>query len=184
MNQSRVRRLKDVGGESELVEHAGAEIVEHRIGRTDEGEKLGASCGSFQIERHALLAGVVGAELSAVATTVEVTKRIAPVRILDLDDLRTKFGEQLPGEWAADESAELENTETFRGTMVIGYYRGKPIFIEPMLTRSLLLEKRSFDLPIPSIPGMVGAYPQAFRAEYDARRQLYEFVFSDFTPAG
>jgi hypothetical protein len=67
--------------------------------------------------------------------------------------------------------------------MVIGYYRGLPIFIEPMLTRSLLLEKRSFDLPIPSIPGMAGAYPQAFRAEYDARRQLYHLVFSDFTPA-
>jgi hypothetical protein len=77
-------------------------------------------------------------------------------------------------------TAELESTKPFRGTMVIGYYRGKPIFIEPMLTRSLLLEKRSFDLPIPSIPGMTGAYPRAFRAEYDARRQLYQFVFSDF----
>ena len=79
--------------------------------------------------------------------------------------------------------AELESTETFRGTMVIGYYRGLPIFIEPMLTRSLLQEKRSFDLPIPSIPGMARAYPRAFRAEYDARRQLYQFVFSDFAPA-
>lgn len=80
-------------------------------------------------------------------------------------------------------TAELESTETFRGTMVIGYYRGLPIFIEPMLTRSLLLEKRSFDLPIPGIPGMAGAYPRAFRAEYDAGRQLYQFVFSDFAPA-
>jgi len=80
-------------------------------------------------------------------------------------------------------TAELESTETFRGTMVVGYYRGLPIFIEPMLTRSLLLEKRSFDLPIPRIPGMAGAYPRAFRAEYDARRQLYQFVFSDFATA-
>jgi hypothetical protein len=40
-------------------------------------------------------------------------------------------------------TAELESTETFRGTMVIGYYRG---------------------------------------TEYDARRQLYQFVFSNFAP--
>ncbi|MHC4709600.1 MAG: DUF5602 domain-containing protein, partial [Planctomycetota bacterium] len=79
-------------------------------------------------------------------------------------------------------TSELESTDTFRGSMVIGYYHGTPIFIEPMLTRSLLLEKRSFDLPIPSIPGMTGAYPRAFRAEYDAQQQVYQFVFSDFAP--
>ena len=79
-------------------------------------------------------------------------------------------------------TSELESTDTFRGSMVIGYYGGTPIFIEPMLTRSLLLEKRSFDLPIPSIPGMAGAYPRAFQAEYDAQQQVYHFVFSDFAP--
>ncbi len=76
--------------------------------------------------------------------------------------------------------SELESTDTFRGSMVIGYYHGTPIFIEPMLTRELLLEKRSFDLPIPSIPGMAGEYPRTFHAEYDAQQQLYHFVFSDF----
>ena len=77
-------------------------------------------------------------------------------------------------------TTELESTDTFRGSMVIGFYHGAPIFIEPMVTRSVLLEKRSFDLPIPSIPGMTGAYPRAFRAEYDAEQQAYHFVFSDF----
>ena len=80
-------------------------------------------------------------------------------------------------------TAELESTQTFRGTIVVGFYRGVPIFIEPMLTRSLLLEKRSFDRPIPALPGMAGAFPRAFRAEYDAGRQRYQFVFSDFAPA-
>jgi hypothetical protein len=79
-------------------------------------------------------------------------------------------------------TSELESTDAFRGSMVIGYYHGTPIFIEPMLTRALLLEKRSFDLPIPSIPGMAGRYPRAFHAEYDAQQQLYHFVFSDFAP--
>jgi len=79
-------------------------------------------------------------------------------------------------------TSELESTDTFRGSMVLGYYHGTPIFIEPMVTRELLLEKRSFDLPIPSIPGMAGKYPQAFHAEYDAEHQVYHLVFSDFTP--
>ncbi len=77
-------------------------------------------------------------------------------------------------------TSELESTEAFRGSIVVGYYHGTPIFIEPMLSRELLLEKRSFDLPIPSIPGMTGEYPRAFRAEYDEQQQLYHFVFSDF----
>ena len=79
-------------------------------------------------------------------------------------------------------TSELESTDTFRGSIVIGYYHGVPIFIEPMVTRELLLEKRSFDLPIPSIPGMTGGYPRAFHAEYDALQQLYHFTFSDFAP--
>jgi len=79
-------------------------------------------------------------------------------------------------------TSELESTETFRGSMIIGYYRGKPIFIEPMLTRALLREKQSFDLPIPQIPGMAEPHPRAFRAEYDPDHDAYNFVFTDFAP--
>lgn len=79
-------------------------------------------------------------------------------------------------------TSELQSTEQFRGGMVIGYYHGKPIFIEPMLSRALLMERRSFELPIPSIPGMTGAYPRTFQAKFDARQQAYQFVFSDFSP--
>jgi hypothetical protein len=79
-------------------------------------------------------------------------------------------------------TAELESTETFRGSMVIGFYHGRPIFIEPMLSRSILMEKRSFDLPIPGIPGMTGTYPRTFQAEFDSQQQAYHFVFSDFSP--
>ena len=79
-------------------------------------------------------------------------------------------------------TSELESADAFRGSMVIGYYHGTPIFVEPMLSRDLLLEKRSFDLPIPDIPGMTGTHPRAFRVEYDAEQQVYHFVFSDFAP--
>jgi hypothetical protein len=77
-------------------------------------------------------------------------------------------------------TSELESTEQFRGSMVIGYYHGKPIFIEPMLSRTLLLERRSFELPIPTIPGMTRPHPRTFRALYDARQEVYRFVFADF----
>jgi hypothetical protein len=76
----------------------------------------------------------------------------------------------------------LERTEVFRGNIVVGYYGGKPIFIEPMLTRVMLLEKKSFDLPIPTIPGLRGMYPRVFHAEYDEKQQSYRFIFSGFAP--
>ena len=80
--------------------------------------------------------------------------------------------------------AELESTALFDGTMVIGYYRGRTIFVEPMLSRAMLMEKRSFDLAIPDLPGFAGAHPTAFHAEYDAASNAYRFVFSGFSPAG
>jgi len=79
-------------------------------------------------------------------------------------------------------TADLESKETFRGDMVIGYYGGKPIFIEPMLTKAMLQEKKSFDLPIPTIPGLSGNYPRTFHAEYDEAAQSYRFIFSEFAP--
>jgi hypothetical protein len=68
------------------------------------------------------------------------------------------------------------------GSMVVGYYHGKTIFIEPMVARTMLLAKRSFDLSIPDIPGMAGPYPRTFHADYDAGEQAYRFIFSGFEP--
>ena len=79
-------------------------------------------------------------------------------------------------------NVELASTTTFDGTMVIGYYKGKPIFIEPMLSKAMLMEKKSFDLPIPTIPGLAGTYPRKFHADWDASSSSYKFVFSDFAP--
>jgi hypothetical protein len=78
-------------------------------------------------------------------------------------------------------TSELESTSPFRGTMVVGFYKGKPIFVEPMITQVMLREKNPFTLPIPSIPGMVGNYPHSFRAEYDEAQKAYRFVFADFS---
>lgn len=81
-------------------------------------------------------------------------------------------------------AADYALTTAFRGDMVIGYYAGKPIFIEPMLSKAMLMEKQSFALPIPTIPGYTGTYPRTFRAEFDEQQQSYRFVFSGFARGG
>ena len=80
---------------------------------------------------------------------------------------------------------ELASTEPFEKTMVLGYYRGSPIFVEPMLTSAVLQERRSFTLDVPDVPGQPAdvRYPTTFRADYDSTAQAYRFVFSGFTPA-
>jgi hypothetical protein len=77
-------------------------------------------------------------------------------------------------------ASELESKEPFRATMVVGYAHGKPIFIEPMLTNTMLMEKKPFDLAIPQIPGLAGAHPTKFHADYDAMKQEYRMIFSAF----
>jgi hypothetical protein len=78
---------------------------------------------------------------------------------------------------------ELASETPFGGTMVIGYYQGEPIFFEPMISKALLLERRSFDLALPAVPGLNGGQPGTFRAEYMADQDAYRFVFSGFGTA-
>lgn len=77
-------------------------------------------------------------------------------------------------------AAELEGKEPFKGDMVVGYYKAAPLFIEPMLTKAMLMERRSFDLTLPAIPGLVGPHATKFHAEFDAAKQEYRFAFSGF----
>jgi hypothetical protein len=74
----------------------------------------------------------------------------------------------------------LQDTVIFSGTMVMGFYQGRPIFYEPMIARAKLLERRSFSLPMVT-PAGLGAgihYPTRFDAEYDPAMPGYRFVFS------
>ena len=77
-------------------------------------------------------------------------------------------------------ASEMESTTPFRGTMVVGYTKGNPIFVEPMLSKAMLMEKASFDLTVPVVPGMSPAAPSTFRAEYDDSSSAYRFTFSGF----
>jgi hypothetical protein len=77
-------------------------------------------------------------------------------------------------------ASELHATTTFQKTMVLGYYHARPIFVEPMITRATLLERRSFSLSIPRVPDEpAGVHaPAGFRAEYDRGAQAYRFAFT------
>jgi hypothetical protein len=77
-------------------------------------------------------------------------------------------------------ASELESEKIFDGTMVIGFYRGSPIFFEPMIARDMLMRRQSFELPMPAVSGLPAGvrYPQRFRAEYDTAAVGYRFTFS------
>jgi hypothetical protein len=69
----------------------------------------------------------------------------------------------------------------FGATMVIGYYEGKPIFIEPMVSRERLLQRTSFALDVPAIDVPKGVrYPRHFAAKYDAANERYDLILSGF----
>jgi hypothetical protein len=78
--------------------------------------------------------------------------------------------------------AELNATALFQKTMIVGFYHAKPIFVEPMITRATMMERRSFAYDIPAVPGVAATahYPAKFRADYDSTAQAYKFVFTDF----
>ena len=76
---------------------------------------------------------------------------------------------------------DVERKEPIKASMVVGYSIGKPIFIEPMISKALLTQKQSFDLRVPAGPGRTGAQPTKFHAEYDAQKQEYRLILSGFS---
>ena len=79
-------------------------------------------------------------------------------------------------------TSELAATTPFSGTLVLGFYNGRPIFFEPMLSKVKLEQKKSFTLPLVTPLGLAAGvhYPARFEAVYDASIPGYRFVFSGF----
>jgi hypothetical protein len=78
-------------------------------------------------------------------------------------------------------TVDIERKEPITASMVVGYNIGKPIFVEPMISKATLMKKESFDLAVPTVPGQTGAQPTKFHAEYDAQKQEYRLIFSGFS---
>lgn len=71
---------------------------------------------------------------------------------------------------------------TFDKVMILGSYGGKFTFLEPMVTRELLLTGQNFSLPVPVPQNLSQAthYPTRLNASYDRVADAYQFVLSDF----
>lgn len=71
--------------------------------------------------------------------------------------------------------------QPFDMVMIGGYYAGSFVFVEPMVTQAVMLQRESFGLPMPVPPGVgEGTYPTAFEAIYDPAIDAYHLVFRDF----
>ena len=81
--------------------------------------------------------------------------------------------------------ADVDATDPFSASMILGYYGGEPVFFEPMVSRDLLLERSDFALPMPAVTGLPTGvrYPTRFRAEFDADAAHYRLIFSGFEPS-
>ncbi|MEZ0327846.1 MAG: hypothetical protein ACAH95_18270 [Fimbriimonas sp.] len=70
----------------------------------------------------------------------------------------------------------------FEKTMILGYWGGNMIFLEPMITQAFLQAKQgySIQMPVPEVLGRNANYPTRFSATFDAARNVWDFVYSDF----
>jgi hypothetical protein len=77
--------------------------------------------------------------------------------------------------------AEVDATEPFGASMIVGYYDQNFIFLEPMISQSKLLGAQSFTMDVPAVqdPG-TNVWPTSFEAVYDEVSHTYRFVFSGF----
>ena len=73
--------------------------------------------------------------------------------------------------------------KTWTGSLIMGYFAGKLAFIEPMITKDKLLEKKSFELHVPkpkSAGGAKSLYPTRMKATFDEAAASYSFEFDEF----
>ncbi|HSM60320.1 MAG TPA: hypothetical protein VK849_05960 [Longimicrobiales bacterium] len=77
---------------------------------------------------------------------------------------------------------DVAATGAFEASMVVGYYQGKPIFFEPMVSQAMLMKKADFTLPMPEVGDLPAGvrYPGHFHAEYDAEGRQYRLIFRGF----
>ncbi|MEZ4586737.1 MAG: hypothetical protein R2909_10085 [Gemmatimonadales bacterium] len=82
-------------------------------------------------------------------------------------------------------SSDLAATDPFGVSPLIGYYRGRPVFVEPMVAQARLLAKEGFTLSIPPVAHLPAGvrYPRSIRGEFDSARDELHLVLSDFSAA-
>jgi len=76
--------------------------------------------------------------------------------------------------------ADLERP--FTDVLILGYYGGKMTFIEPMVTRKRMLEKKdiAYDIPVSGLLGTSTRFPTKVDIRYDSKSNAYHLIFSGF----
>jgi hypothetical protein len=75
---------------------------------------------------------------------------------------------------------ELDQTDLFGASMLVGYYGQDVVFLEPMISHAKLAEAKTFPMAVPPLPNTSSAvrWPSRFEAVYDPESRAYRFVFS------
>jgi len=72
---------------------------------------------------------------------------------------------------------------TFTGSLIMGYWKGNVIFLEPMIPVSTFTKKATFEIPIgkpASAGGKTTLYPTRMVASWDAKTSQYTFELNAF----
>jgi len=75
---------------------------------------------------------------------------------------------------------EMQVNAPFGASMIVGYYGGALNFLEPMISRTKLMEAATFEIPVPPAPPgkpVTVRWPRSFQAEWDAATRSYRFAF-------
>ncbi len=75
---------------------------------------------------------------------------------------------------------ELDDTEPFGASMLVGYYEQDVVFLEPMISHAKLAQAKTFPMAIPALPATspTARWPSRFEAVYDSETSVYRLVFS------
>jgi hypothetical protein len=78
---------------------------------------------------------------------------------------------------------ELDDSELFGASMMVGYYQQELVFLEPMISHAKLAEAKTFPMAIPALPSTTTGlqWPSRFEAVYDSETRTYRMVFSGLT---
>lgn len=75
---------------------------------------------------------------------------------------------------------ELTATSLFEASMVVGYYSGNLVFIEPMIARDRLMRHEDFTVALPQVDahGMGESWPDGFSAHFDEPAGAWQLTFT------
>jgi len=78
---------------------------------------------------------------------------------------------------------QADKGTTWKGSIIMGYFATKVAFIEPMIPKSTMTAKQTFELEIAKPETAAGAttlYPRRMTAKYDETTSSYAFEFDKF----